>query len=148
MTAASTAIFALLRPFVGESVAAILYMLAVVVSATRSGLRAAALTSILSFICWNFFFVPPAGAFFHRREKAVHHPPDLSDGIVADSGLQIDMQAGRAFLKKRKNLPRYICPYTRRTGWPASWTQFLMPKVSGSPRPVNGCSRRRPTMPR
>jgi two-component system sensor histidine kinase KdpD len=42
-----------------KSHAGLLFMMAVVFSANISGTRAAILAAVLSFLCWNFFFLPP-----------------------------------------------------------------------------------------
>lgn len=69
--AAATVIFALLNRYVSESVAGMLYLFVVVISATGTGLGAAIWAALLSFICWNFFFVHPVGTFYITETRSL-----------------------------------------------------------------------------
>lgn len=51
--------------------AAVLYLLVVVVSATRAGMGAAVWAALLSFTCWNFFFVHPTYTFYIAESKSL-----------------------------------------------------------------------------
>lgn len=69
--AAATVVLALLRHHVQQGAVAALYLLVVVVSATRAGLGAAVWAALLSFTCWNFFFVVPYYTFYVAESQAL-----------------------------------------------------------------------------
>jgi two-component system, OmpR family, sensor histidine kinase KdpD len=53
----------LVRPFLAPTNLVMIYLLAVVLTATRLGLRPAILTAFLSVVAFDFFFVPPRFSF-------------------------------------------------------------------------------------
>lgn len=69
--AAATVVLALLRHHVQQGAVAALYLLVVVVSATRAGLGAAVWAALLSFTCWNFFFVVPYYTLYVAESQAL-----------------------------------------------------------------------------
>jgi two-component system sensor histidine kinase KdpD len=69
--AAATAVLLLLRSFLSNQVIALLYLLPVMLSATRWGLLPALTASLLSFFAFNFFFLFPTFTF------AVANPEEL-----------------------------------------------------------------------
>jgi len=59
--AAATAVFWLLRHLVDKGQASLLYLPVVLACAARFGFGPAVLGALLSFLCWDFFFLPPFG---------------------------------------------------------------------------------------
>ncbi len=66
----ATAGFWLARPFLDKGQASLLYLPVVIACAIRYGFGPAVAGACLSFLCWDFFFLPPFGTF------AVHDPKD------------------------------------------------------------------------
>ncbi len=59
--AAATGVFWLLRGTVDKGQASLLYLPVVIACAVRFGFGPAVLGALLSFLCWDFFFLPPFG---------------------------------------------------------------------------------------
>ncbi|BDI33888.1 hypothetical protein CCAX7_59390 [Capsulimonas corticalis] len=57
--AAATGCFSLLRPYVDKGQASLLYLPIVLACAVRFGFGPAILGALLSFLCWDLFFLPP-----------------------------------------------------------------------------------------
>jgi two-component system sensor histidine kinase KdpD len=60
---AASAVCELVRPFLAPTNLVMIYLLAVVLTATRLGLKPAILTAFLSVLAFDFFFVPPRFTF-------------------------------------------------------------------------------------
>jgi two-component system sensor histidine kinase KdpD len=60
---ATSAVCELVRPFLAPTNLVMIYLLAVVLTATRLGLKPAILTAFLSVLAFDFFFVPPRFTF-------------------------------------------------------------------------------------
>ena len=60
---AASAVCELVRPFLAPTNLAMIYLLAVVLAATRLGRKPAILTAFLSVVAFDFFFVPPRFSF-------------------------------------------------------------------------------------
>lgn len=58
-TAAATGIFWLFRAHLDKGQASLLYLPVVIACALRFGFAPALAGAMLSFVCWNFFFIPP-----------------------------------------------------------------------------------------
>jgi two-component system, OmpR family, sensor histidine kinase KdpD len=71
LVAVTTVALRLLGGQLNTPVAALLYLLPVVVSTTLGGLTIGILAAILAFLTFNYFFIPPYYTLF------VHQPPDL-----------------------------------------------------------------------
>ncbi|OPZ87518.1 MAG: Sensor protein KdpD [bacterium ADurb.Bin429] len=67
--AVATALFLFGRDYFAKGQWALLYLLLVVFVASVVGFRASLLTSVLSFLVWNFFFLPPYHTFIVRDPK-------------------------------------------------------------------------------
>jgi len=67
---AATLLFWLARGYLDKGHASLLYLPVVIACATRFGFGPAVLAAVGSFICWNFFFLPPFGTW------AVEDPKD------------------------------------------------------------------------
>jgi two-component system, OmpR family, sensor histidine kinase KdpD len=88
--AVATGMFLLARPYFGKSQWALLYLLIVAFVAGLSGIRPALLAAGLSFLTWNFFFLPPYGTF------RVHDSKDwLSLFVFLLVGVLIGIQTSR-----------------------------------------------------
>jgi two-component system sensor histidine kinase KdpD len=89
-TAAATLVFLPLRPDFAKGQWALLYLLIVVFVAGIAGTRPAILAAVLSFLTWNFFFIPPYGTF------QVEDPKDwLSLLVLLAVGVAMGVQTGR-----------------------------------------------------
>lgn len=76
---------------------ALLYLLIISFVASLGGVRPALLASVLSFVAWNYFFLPPYHTF------VVEDPKDwLSLGVFLIVGMLIGLQTGR--LREREAL--------------------------------------------
>lgn len=60
---AATGGFWLVRSYLDKGQASLLYLPVVMACAIRFGFTPAVLGAFLSFLCWDFFFLPPAGTF-------------------------------------------------------------------------------------
>jgi two-component system sensor histidine kinase KdpD len=60
---AATACFWLVREYLDKGQASLLYLPVVIACAIRFGFGPAVAGALLSFLCWNFFFLPPFGTF-------------------------------------------------------------------------------------
>lgn len=67
--ASATALFWLARGYLDKDHASLLYLPVVIACATRFGFGPAVLAAIGSFICWNFFFLPPFGTWVVQDPK-------------------------------------------------------------------------------
>lgn len=74
--ASATALFWLARGYLDKGHASLLYLPVVIACATRFGFGPAVLAAVGSFVCWNFFFLPPFGTW------AVQDPKDWLALIV------------------------------------------------------------------
>lgn len=82
---------------------ALLYLLIVGLVAGMSGVRPAILAAVLSFLCWNFFFLPPYGTFW------VHDPKDwLSLLVFLIVATVMGMQTGRLRDREAEALARSL----------------------------------------
>jgi two-component system sensor histidine kinase KdpD len=93
-----------LRDYLNPQNAVMLYLLGVVITAARYGRRASILTSILSFICYNFFFTQPYYTF------AVNDYKDfptllllLVTGVIAGAQTSRLQQERNFFRQKERN---------------------------------------------
>jgi len=90
MVAAATAAFYPGREYFAKGQWALLYLLLVVLVAAVSGVRPALVAAALSFLAWNFFFLPPYGTFH------VADPKDwLSLLVFLAVGVLMGWQTGR-----------------------------------------------------
>lgn len=93
----ATAVFYLGRNYLAKGQWALLYLLVVLAVASMSGTRPAILAAALSFLTWNFFFIPP------YKTLSVHDPKDwLFLFIFLIVAIIVGFQAGR--LKQRETL--------------------------------------------
>lgn len=91
----STAIFMLGRSYIAKEQWAILYLLIIVFIAAINGVRSAVIAAILSFLCWNYFLIPPYHTF------RVHDPQDwLALIAFLVVGVLVGVQTGR--MKERE----------------------------------------------
>ncbi len=67
--AAATALFWLLRGYLDKGQASLLYLPVVMACAVRFGFGAAVLSALLSFLCWDFFFLPPFYTFAVQNSR-------------------------------------------------------------------------------
>ncbi len=102
-----------------------IFLAAVVATATVWGLPVALYTAALSFLSWNFFFIPPVGHF------TISQPRDVvallvflgvasATGLLA-SRLRLEVKGAQG----RIDSLRRISGYTRRLGEPASEPELL-----------------------
>ncbi|MHB9025842.1 MAG: DUF4118 domain-containing protein [Armatimonadota bacterium] len=88
--AAATVLFVFGRAYFAKGQWALLYLLIIVVVAGTAGFRASLVASILSFLAWNFFFLPPYHTF------VVHDIKDwLSLFVFLIVGIVMGLQTGR-----------------------------------------------------
>lgn len=86
----ATSLFVSLRSYFAKGQWALIYLLVVVIIGSVSGFRAALLTSILAFLSWNYFLIPPYHTF------AVDDPKDiLSLFVFLVVGIIIGFQTGK-----------------------------------------------------
>lgn len=96
-----TVLFILGRDLFAKGQWALIYLLIVVLVASRSGVRAALLSALAAFWAWNFFFLPP----YHT--VIVHDPKDwLSLAVFLCVGSLIGLQAGRMHEREAAALAR------------------------------------------
>jgi len=94
--AAATAVFWLSRAYLSPHYVSLLYLSVVVASATSFGIGPAVLAAVLSFLCWNFFFIQPVGTFY------IHDPKELIALLVfLVVGIVCGVLAGRARLAEQ-----------------------------------------------
>jgi two-component system, OmpR family, sensor histidine kinase KdpD len=87
---AATALFILGREYFAKGQWALLYLLIIAFVASLCGVRPALAAALLSFLTWNFFFLPPYNKFI------VHDPKDwLSLAVFLAVGILIGIQTGR-----------------------------------------------------
>ncbi|MHB1457874.1 MAG: DUF4118 domain-containing protein [Armatimonadota bacterium] len=99
MVFAATFLFIQGRQYFARGQWALLYLLIVVLVASRSGVRPAVLAAVVAFFSWNFFFLPPYHTFH------IYDPKDwLSLFVFLIVGIIMGMQTGR--LKEREALAR------------------------------------------
>ena len=67
----ATGFFVPLRSYFAKGQWALIYLLIVVVVASRSGFRPALLASILAFLAWNYFLIPPYHTFMVNDPKDI-----------------------------------------------------------------------------
>ena len=80
-----------LRHFLDKGQASLLYLPVVIACAIRFGFAPAVFGAVLSFLCWDFFFLPPFGQF------AVADPRDwLSLGVFLVAAVSTALLAARA----------------------------------------------------
>src|SRR3989339_13397 len=85
-----TSLFVPLRSYFAKGQWALIYLLIVVITGSVSGFRAALLASILAFLSWNYFLIPPYHTF------AVDDPKDiLSLFVFLVVGIIIGFQTGK-----------------------------------------------------
>jgi len=100
-TAAATLIFLPLRQDFAKGQWALLYLLIVVFIAGLGGVRPALLSATLSFLVWNFFFIPPYGTF------RVEDPKDwLSLLVFLAVGVAMGVQTGRMRERRARAVAR------------------------------------------
>lgn len=91
--AALTAALVIVRPYLDEAHVALAYLLLVLAASTR-GSRARGVTlALVSFLCFNFFFLPPYGTF------VIHEP---LDGLVLFSYLAVATAATQLLYRARR----------------------------------------------
>ena len=88
--AAATGVFVLGRPYFAKSQWALLYLLIVALTARAGGAGPALLASVLSFLAWNFFFLPP----YHTLLVA-DSQDWLALGVFLIVGLVVGLQTAR-----------------------------------------------------
>ena len=99
LVAAATVAFLPGRAYFAKGQWALLYLLIIVLVASLSGVRAAMLASVLSFLCWNYFLLPPYHTF------VVSDPKDwLSLFVFLIVGIIMGLQTGK--LREREALAR------------------------------------------
>ena len=99
--AAATALFYLGRDYFARGQWPLLYLLIIGLVAGLSGIRPALLASLLAFLAWNFFFLPP----FHTL--VVHDPKDwLSLVVFLIVGIVMGLQTGRMREREAEALAR------------------------------------------
>ena len=119
--AAATAIFYPGREYFAKAQWALLYPPVIVLVASSSGIRPAMLASVLSFLAWNFFFLPPYHTF------VVADPKDwLSLVVSLLVGIAMGLQTGR--MKSRESQA-----VSGRS--PATRAALHTPSPPASPRP-------------
>lgn len=88
--AVATALFLFGRDYFAKGQWALLYLLLVVFVASVVGFRASLVAAVLSFLVWNFFFLPPYHTF------VVHDPKDwLSLVVFLIVGIVMGLQTAR-----------------------------------------------------
>lgn len=65
----ATGVFWLVRAFLDKGQASLLYLPVVIACAIRFGFGPAVLGAVLSFLCWNYFFLPPFYTFVVNNPK-------------------------------------------------------------------------------
>lgn len=86
----ASSVFVLGRDLFAKGQWALLYLLIVVLVASRSGVRAALVAALAGFLAWNYLFLPPYFSFI------VHDPKDwLSLVVFLIVGSLIGLQTGR-----------------------------------------------------
>ncbi len=99
--AAATGLFLLGRGYFAKGQWALLYLLIIGLIAGLSGVRPALLSSVLAFLTWNYFFLPP----FHTFR--VHDPKDwLSLGAFLIVSIGMGLQTGRLREREAEALAR------------------------------------------
>jgi two-component system sensor histidine kinase KdpD len=97
----ATALFWLIRRYLGKGHAALLYLPVVVFAASAGGTRAGHLAAALSFLAWNFFFLSPYGTFI------IKDPKDwISLFVFLLVGTAMGVQTGRLQEREREALER------------------------------------------
>ncbi|MCL4417219.1 MAG: ATP-binding protein [Actinobacteria bacterium] len=95
IVAVATGLFFLGRDYFAKGQWALLYLLIILFIASINGVKTAIFASILSFLAWNYFFLPPFYTFI------IHDPKDLlSLFAFLIVSILIGIQAGR--LKERE----------------------------------------------
>lgn len=95
--AAATSCFWLLRPTVDKGQASLLYLPVVLLLAVRFGFGPAVFGAVLSFLCWDYFFLPPLGTL------TVADPKDwLSLGIFLLAAIVTARLAAQARTQTRE----------------------------------------------
>jgi two-component system sensor histidine kinase KdpD len=108
-TVLATACFWLVRSYLDKGQASLLYLPVVIALAVRYGFAPAVLAALLSFLCWNFFFLPPYYTF------VVEDPRDWLSLIVflltavttAHLASQARLQAETAKTREQETLALY-----------------------------------------
>jgi K+-sensing histidine kinase KdpD len=75
----STLLFSFCRHFLDKGQASLLYLPLVIACAIRFGFGPAVFGAALSFLCWDFFFLPPYYTFIVRSStdwRSLHRGPD------------------------------------------------------------------------
>ncbi|MHB0997637.1 MAG: DUF4118 domain-containing protein [Armatimonadota bacterium] len=99
IVAVSTLVFIQGREYFAKSQWALLYLLIIVLVASRSGVRSSIVTAVTAFLAWNYFLLPPYHTF------SVSDPKDwLSLFIFLGVGIAMGLQTGK--LKQREALAK------------------------------------------
>jgi two-component system sensor histidine kinase KdpD len=102
-----------------------LFLAAVVASATLWGLMIALYTAALSFLCWNYFFIPPVGQLTIREPRDVIAILVFSGVAIATGLLASRVRDEAAAAQGRIESLRRISGFSRRLGAPAAEAELL-----------------------
>jgi two-component system sensor histidine kinase KdpD len=115
----------LLHRYLEHEALGMLFLAAVVGAATVWGMPIALYTATLSFVCWNFFFIPPVGRL------TIYEPQDVIAilvflGVATTTGwlasrVRLEAQAAQGRIESL----RRISAFTRRLGGPATEPELL-----------------------
>jgi two-component system sensor histidine kinase KdpD len=103
-----------------------LFLAAVVAAATLWGLAIALYTATLSFLCWNYFFIPPVGRFTIREPRDVIAILVFSGVAVATGLLASRVRDEASAAQGRIESLRRISGFSRRLGAPATEAELLV----------------------
>ncbi len=98
---AATGVFLLGRDIFAKGQWALLYLLIIVLVAALAGFRASLVASLLSFLTWNYFFLPPYNTLI------VHDVKDwLSLAVFLAVGIAMGLQTGRMHDREKMAIAR------------------------------------------
>ena len=101
LVVAATAVFLPGRQYFARGQWALLYLLLIMFVASLSGVKPALLASVLAFLCWNYFFLPP----YHTL--IVYDPKDwLSLLVFLLVGVAVGLQTGKLRQREDEALAR------------------------------------------
>ena len=125
LVAGATGFGVLLEGLVSQEVFGMVYLAAVVGSATIGGLRPALASAVLGFACWNFFLIPPRYSFSIDSTRDVIAATVFLGVAVATGGLAGRVRAEARIAQARIQVLRRIGAFSRKLGEPTTEPDLL-----------------------
>ena len=125
LVAAVTGLGLLLGDRVPQEVYGMVYLAAVVGSASAGGLRPALACAALGFLCWNFFLIPPRFTFNVDSTRDLISIVVFMGVAVATGGLAGRVRAEARTAQARIQVLRRIGAFSRKLGEPTTEPEML-----------------------